>query len=340
MLINLSFGGKNMRKNLFIVYLILIQFGGFFGITQVFSNDCKDLCEAIAEDADPKEFFKKNLEIMENDYKSIKATIVLVEKQIANPLNLLLPTHLTAKIVFDSANLVNTISKITQSKHLKGFDDPSLCKLLCKSSDFISRFSESLISEPKNTSLIDVFRETISGDWFKNGMADLDFCIKTLVKYANQDDSYQAITSYLPLIKTTYRELTDTVCRLLKVDNEVFANDIMDLVDYIKNFKQVMSNMENDTYLIENKDMEKIKPIIISVKKLQGYFTHLSSKIDDVLQETNFDMGCSEVQSDAFTQEIMHVIFIYKHNKLDYKQMNNEVSKLITMIKSFQAVKK
>lgn len=97
-----------------------------------------------------------------------------------------------------------------------------------------------------------------------------------------------------------------------------------------------MEQIENNTYLVSNKNLTHFKNLHTLVTGLRGYFINLLIKSDEILGGVNTGKDCYDSKSDAFIQDIMHMIFLYKYNKMDYKQMNNEVSQLITQIKNLQ----
>ena len=282
-------------------------------------------------------FFIKYISIVKKLYDSVNKTIQksLVEFPDKEP-----TAQIIAKIVHDSSNLGNTLNTIVQSKHFDKLNKETICKPLCEAGKFLNDFSRSFIEDLPDVSIPKDFKTKVASDWFKNGMFNIGSTIKTLEKHLQLENSQLDLVSYLPLIKNKHRELTDTVCRMLKTDNETFIDDILDFNRYATEFSKLMEQMENNEYLVSNKNITQFKTISSLTSALHGYFINLLTKSDEILDEIKTDGECFNSKSDAFIRDIMHMIFLYKYNKMDYKQMNNEVLQLIAKINNLQESKK
>lgn len=296
------------------------------------SLDCNDTCE-VDEPTTCKNFFNKHIPIIKKLHESINTTI---EKSLTEFPDKEPTAQVIGKIIHESSNLRNTLNKIVQSKHLNNINEENICKPICEGGKFLDDFSRSFIEDLPNISIPKDFKTKVTSNWFKNGMFNIVSAINTLEKQVKLEDSQGDLVSYLPLLKNKYRELTDTVCRILRTDNETFMDDILDFNRYVKDFSILMEQIENNTYLVSNKNLTHFKNLHTLVTGLRGYFINLLIKSDEILGGVNTGKDCYDSKSDAFIQDIMHMIFLYKYNKMDYKQMNNEVSQLITQIKNLQ----
>lgn len=329
-----------MRNFLVILYITLMQLSYAFEFTEVSliseNLPCNDSCE-VDEPTNSKNFFSKHIPIMKKLHESINKTIQksLTEFPDKEP-----PANIIGKLIHDSGNLKNTINKVVQSKHLTNLDQENICKPLCEDGKFLDNFSRSFIEEIPEVSIPQDFKAKVTSDWFKNGMFNIGSNIKTIEKHLKLEDSQGDLLSYLPLIKNKYRELTDTVCRILRTDTETFTDDVLDFNGYVKDFSKLMEQLDNNPYLAANKNITQFRNLTYLINRLRGYFINLLNKSDEILEELKAGRECYDSKSDAFIQDIMHMIFLYKYNKMDYKQMNNEVSQLITQIKNLQESKK
>lgn len=329
-----------MRNFLVILCITLMQLSYGFEVTEVSmiseSLPCNDGCE-VDEPTTSKNFFSKHIPIIKKLHESINKTI---QKSLTEFTDKEPPANVIGKIIHDSANLKNTINTVIQSKHLNNLNQENICKPLCEDRKFLDDFSRSFIEEIPEVSIPKDFKTKVTSDWFKNGMFNIGSNIKTIEKHLKLEDSQGDLLSYLPLIKNKYRELTDTVCRILRTDTETFIDDVLNFNGYVKDLSKIMEQLQNNSYLAANKNITQFRNLTYLINGLCGYFINLVNKSDEILEELKAGRECYDSKSDAFIQDIMHMIFLYKYNKMDYKQMNNEVSQLITQIKNLQESKK
>lgn len=296
-------------------------------------------------------FLKSHIESMKEFRDSINKTI----EEVVNKT----PTsNQIARIMVAISNLINSIDTITESNHLDKVMDvinesedketvSDIYEMLCEVKNFLHIFSLSFIEETvKELPIKNEFDKKIESDWYKNGSETLKKSITMLEKFIELESCRKDIMAFFPLVEKNYKQVCDQISKMVNSTSEDFLKESLGFVDSIQDFKGVLKQIETNTCLINSKGITQAQEIVLLAKGLQTYFSDLSNKLKEILEdvESNKEEKMSRnieydnYKSDGYIQDVVHYIFLCKHNKMFYKQMNNEVSKLLTLIKNLQEI--
>lgn len=297
-------------------------------------------------------FLKCHIASMKEFHQSIHKTI----QQVVNKT----PTsNQIAKIMVAISNLINHIDTITESNHLdkvidviKESEDTETLEdiylLLCEAKNFLHIFSLSFIEDTvKELPIKNEFDKKIESDWYKNGSATLTKCIAILEKFVELENCREDIMSFFPLVEKNYNQVSELIFKVVTSTNKTFLKEVLAFIDSVEDFKGVLKQIETNTCLVSSKGIVQAQEIVLLAKRLYIYFSDLSNKLKEIVEDTevtkeektNGAIQSDHSESDGFIQDVMHYIFVCKHNKMFYKQMNNEVSKLLTLIQSLEEIK-
>lgn len=302
----------------------------------------------------PKEenFLKIHITTMKEFHDSLNKTI----KQVTTKT----PTSSqVAKIMFTISNLINNIDVITQSNHLdkvidiiSGSDDTEtvndIYQLLCEVKNFLHIFSLSFIEDKVNElPVINEFDKKIESEWYKNGFTTLTKCITMLEKFVELESCREDIMSFFPLVEKTYKQISEIISKMVTSTSATFLKEAQEFTTSIQEFQTILKQIETNTCLINSKGIAQAQEIVSLANVLSTYFSDLKNKLEEILEEVKINeevKGNTHIQhytckSDGYIQDVIHDIFLCKYNKIFYKQMNNEVSKLLTLIKSIEEIK-
>lgn len=290
-------------------------------------------------------FLKNHILIMKKLHHSTDKTI----QQVVNKT----PTcNQVAKIMFDISNLINVIDIISESNHLDKVMDvinqsdyletvSNIYELLCEAKNFLNIFSLSFIEETvQDLPVKNEFEKKIDSDWYKNGFVNLTKCIGMLEKFVELENCREDIMSFFPLVEKNHKQISTVICKMLTAPSATFLNEVSEFVDSIQDFNGLLHQIETNTCLISSKGITQAQEIVSLAKGLHTYFSDLVNKIKETLEEvkTSENVEYYNCKSDALVQDVIHDIFLCKYNKMFYKQINNDVSKLLTLIKSLEDI--
>lgn len=258
-----------------------------------------------------------------------------------------------AKIVFDISNLINNIDLISQSDHLDKVTEvinqsdsleqvSDIYELLCKVKNFLHIFSLSFIEDTvTDLPVKNEFQKKIDSDWFKEGFLNLTKYINILEKFVELESCREDIMSFLPLLEKNHNEIAGVISKMLTTTSATFLHELSEFLDFIEHFNGLLKQIETNTCLLNSKGITQAQEIVSLAKGLNTYFLDLFNKLKEALEEvkTIENMECYNCKSDAFVQDVIHEIFLCKHNKMFYKQMNNDFNKLLTLIKGLEEIK-
>lgn len=303
-------------------------------------------------DCKKRDKIPNNENFLKNHILMLKKFHNSMDKTIQEVVNKTPTSHQIAKIMFDVSNLINNIDIISQSNHLDKVMDvinqsdyldavSNIYELLCESRNFLNIFSLSFIEETvKDLPVKNEFEKKIESDWYKGGLVTLTKCISMLERFVELENCREDIMSFFPLVEKNHKQISSVICKMLTAPSATFLNDVSELVDSIQDFNGLLHQIETNTCLINSKGITQAQEIVSLAKGLHTYFLDLVSKIKETLEEvkTSENMEYYNCKSDALIQDVIHDIFLCKYNKMFYKQINNDVSKLLTLIKSIEDV--
>ncbi|MGL4348493.1 MAG: hypothetical protein ACRCSV_03450 [Chlamydiales bacterium] len=303
--------------------------------------------------SDDENFLKYHIATIKKFHDSIDKTIQEVTSKS--------PTSgQIAKIMFAISNLINNIDIITQSNHLDKVMDvinesdyldtvSDIYDLLCDAKNFLHIFSLSFIEESvKELPVTNEFDKKIESEWYKNGFANLTKSINMLEKFVELESCRENIMSFLPLVEKNHKQISDVISKMVTATSNTFLDEASEFVESIQGFNTLLKEIETNICLLSSKGITQAGEIVSLAKGLHTYFSDLSNKLKEILDEikvekeakTNKSIVHYSCKSDRFIQDIIHDIFLCKYNKMFYKQMNNDVSELLTLIKNLEEIKK
>lgn len=300
----------------------------------------------------------KGENFLKSHIKSMKEFHDSINKTIQEVVNKTPTSNQIARIMVAISNLINSIDTITESNHLdkvmdviNGLEDEEtvndIYELLCEVKNFLHIFSLSFIEETvKELPIKNEFDKKIESDWYKSGSETLKKSISVLEKFVELESCRKDIMAFFPLVEKNYQQVCDQISKMVNATSEDFLKESLGFVDSIQDFKEVLKQIETNTCLINSKGIAQAEEIVLLAKGLQTYFSDLSNKLKEILEDAesneeekmSTNIEYNNYKSDGYIQDVVHYIFLCKHNKMFYKQMNNEVSKLLTLIKDLQEI--
>lgn len=310
-----------------------------------------DLEDIGVEIPDSNNLFKVAISKMKKFQDNIDKTIQQVTNK--NPTSIQV-----ANIVFNVSNLINSLEMIIQSNQLEKVIDVAdklqysdiendISNLLCEVKKFLHIFSLSFIEESvKELPVVNEFDQKIQSEWYKNGFANLKKSINILEKFVELSSCREDIIAFFPVIEDNYKKISDIVSKIATETSDNFLDETLNFVQYIQNFCILLQHIETNACLISGKGITYAEEISSVAKNLRIYFSDLSHRLKEILDEVNSDdkINISEnirrynFNADAFIQDIIHDIFSCKYNKMFYKQINDEIDSLITLIKGIKEI--